>query len=68
MTATRTTRRLILLAVILLTALALYAFSAEAAPLPPRKTMKPWPPTAPARYYCQPGNPNPPTWCVRNGR
>lgn len=44
----RMTRRIVVVLLILATALALYAFSAEAAPLPPRRTMKPWPP-APAR-------------------
>lgn len=28
-------------------------------------TTKPWPPTPPNRYYCQPGNPNPPDYCWR---
>ena len=68
MTATRTTHRIVIILLIVLTAMALYAFSAEAAPLPPRRTMKPWPPTAPSRYYCQRANPNPPAYCVRYGR
>lgn len=61
----RMTRRIVVVLLILATALALYAFSAVAAPLPPRRTMKPWPPAPPARYYCQPGNPRPPAFCLR---
>lgn len=65
MTATRTTRIALPGALI---ALIVAANIALAAPLPPRRTMKPWPPAPPSRYYCQPGNPNPPAWCVRYGR
>ena len=68
MTATRTTHRIVIILLILATVLALYVFSAEAAPLPPRQTMKPWPPTYPSRYYCQPGNPRPPAFCTRYER
>ena len=66
-------RRLRILFFVALAAAALYAFAyampGEAAgPLPPRRTMKPWPPAPPATYYCQPGNPKPPAWCWRYGQ
>ena len=61
-------RRIMIAVVIALAALLLYLFSATAAPLPPRQTMKPWPPAYPSRYYCQPGNPRLPAWCLRYGR
>ena len=67
----RPRRRAIWLLAVALAGLAAlwFLWPGEAAPgLPPLDTRSTWPPQAPSTYFCNRGDPRPPSYCFTNSR